>query len=176
MYGHWHHFRHPFMYRGPSRLLWFAIGAVTASWFIKRKDERRVWGHCRRPALGPNDLPQQSPDDQDPWKARATEFSRTINNLNPPDGPVTPPWDEKEFQQQREHFAKVSRQAGEAMSDLTESTLETVIAAAQAMRSKLSDNRKRREIEEEQHRRNPVVEQPQNSSDEPRDTPTSRLV
>ncbi|PPQ63329.1 hypothetical protein CVT24_006774 [Panaeolus cyanescens] len=166
------------MYRGPSRLLWFTIGAITASCYIKRKEERRhmLAGHCRRPPLGPNDLPQveSSTEDQDPWRARAAGFSRTINNLNADEVPATSPWDDKEFQQQKEHFVKVTRQAGEAMSDLTENTLEAVISAAQAMRLKLADSRKRRELEEELRRRQSIPQEPQDHiSDDSRKAPPS---
>ncbi|KAF9043183.1 hypothetical protein BJ165DRAFT_1595237 [Panaeolus papilionaceus] len=166
MYGH---FRPRFMYGGPRRIFWFAIGAVTASWYIQRKDERRVWEGCKRPALSPSDLPQSSQDGQTPWNSRTTEMTRMINKPSADSGPVTLPWDEKDFQQPKEHFTKVSRQAGEVVSELTENTLETVIAAAQAMREKLSDNRKR-EIGEGQPERNPT------SSSESRNPPASRLV
>lgn len=49
---HWH--------RGPSRFLWFFIGAGTATWWILHKGanahyQHGLFGHCRRPQLPPPD-------------------------------------------------------------------------------------------------------------------------
>ena len=50
--GHHNHFRHykgrMMYYRGPSRLLWFAVGAFAATWYHRAhvRGEFRGWGPC----------------------------------------------------------------------------------------------------------------------------------
>jgi hypothetical protein len=61
-----HGFHHYRRFRHPSRLLWFIIGGVAATWYIKRKekhsDEYR-FGCCRRPPIQAPQSTQQSNDD-----------------------------------------------------------------------------------------------------------------
>lgn len=61
MHGNPHFYRH--WHRGPSRLLWFIIGAGSATAFIAHKEahegeKSRYWGHCfRAPIQVPQSLP-----------------------------------------------------------------------------------------------------------------------
>jgi len=152
---------HPFHYhpafgmgfrRGPSRLVWFVIGAATSAWWIKRKDnDKRIFGHCMRPALPPpgspvvsapapnaaeamipgaGEQPQQSAamvrQWQWQWPQNASEVPQMVNNM-PPAGPAMYPptpgaWSQDapyKWDQEREHFAKLSKQAADTVSTLT---------------------------------------------------------
>lgn len=52
---HWYH-------RGPSRLLWFIIGAGTASWWIKSKDAHNFKvRHCSRHQIPPESYQAPAP-------------------------------------------------------------------------------------------------------------------
>ncbi|KAF8963417.1 hypothetical protein BDZ97DRAFT_1758673 [Flammula alnicola] len=139
--GRWH--------RGPSRLLWFIVGAATATWWIKRKDaDRRIFGHCKRPPIQASSGPAS--DHPGAFSGSRSPFSD---------------WEKRQdwqWEQEKEHLAKISRQATDAMADLTESTLESVLSTAEALKAKLAEHRAQREkqqklIEEqlEEQRRNP---------------------
>ncbi|CAA7267417.1 unnamed protein product [Cyclocybe aegerita] len=161
-----------FAVRGPSRLLWFVIGAMTATWWIKRKQcESRVFGHCLRPAIQPTDSKHR-----DGWTQNAVDVSRAINNIpiaptpmgdfngtgtGTPASAGTPQvswdrdharhswqWDQWQGQAEREQFSRMSRQAADAMVDLTETTLESVLTTAEALKAKLAEHRARREQEQ----------------------------
>ncbi|TFK32781.1 hypothetical protein BDQ12DRAFT_691974 [Crucibulum laeve] len=158
---------HPYHYRpmglwcrGPSRILWFAVGAGTAAWWIKHKDtERRPFGHCVRPLLQAPPPPSPPTPPSEDWTPR--EISKAINNLG---GKVE--WGRGEQQTSHtwedEQVAAFTRQAADTMTELTESTLDSVLSTAQALKAKLAEHRAQREKEQkllekqlEEQRRNP---------------------
>jgi len=49
---HWHH-------RGPSRFVWFMIGAFSATWFLKHKHQYHIRPRCSRPDLPADSYSQQ---------------------------------------------------------------------------------------------------------------------
>jgi len=81
-----------------------------------------------------------------------SEIPQAVNNIPAASSapyPPTPgawtqdaPW---KWDQEREHFAKISRQAADAMTDLTESTLEGVLTTAEALKVKLAEHKAQRE-------------------------------
>lgn len=115
---HWH--------RGPSRIVWFAIGALTAAWWIKRKDgDRYTFGHCRR--LPPQSYPQTDPATSQSttpvtytWPQTISDIPRAINSIPPADSsPASPEWGKRTewlSEQERVHLANISRQATDAVS------------------------------------------------------------
>jgi hypothetical protein len=147
--------------RGPSRILWFLIGAATTHWLIKRKDcDSRVFGHCRRlqyQTPPPNSsVPDGAPSNgaasvPNPWSVTARDIPRTINNIPPSH------WGSEQQQswyQEKEHLADITRKVTDAvwsclclylpkfpllmtfqMADLTEATLESVLSAAEALKA-----------------------------------------
>lgn len=123
--GRWH--------RGPSRIVWFLIGAGAATWWIRRKDgERRIFGHCRR--VSPLDV-NEAPQGPSPWQPQTiSDVPRAIANMPPSyeatpahqqQQPVSPgargmmgeDWDPRkmrhddQWEAEKEQLAKLSRQA-----------------------------------------------------------------
>ncbi|KAJ2925911.1 hypothetical protein H1R20_g11171, partial [Candolleomyces eurysporus] len=174
----------------PSRLLWFLIGAGSASWWMMCKDRdfsRRHWGHCRRvdypmpvdaehmnraPPRDPSNDTAAAPGGPGPydsgspqprrhpwqmkehWEWRWQQRNRQENNSN---GASQWPWDASD-----ERFDEMTKQAGEAMTELTEVTLDTVLTTAQALKVKLAEYRAEKERQQkdldakrEEARRNP---------------------
>ncbi|KAJ2915448.1 hypothetical protein MD484_g4941, partial [Candolleomyces efflorescens] len=146
----------------PSRLLWFLIGAGSASWWMISKDrdfDRRHWGHCRRvdyPAPrdpsnndtaapggpGPNNDSGSQQCRPHPWQTREHwewrwhQRNRQENN----NGASQWPWEASD-----ERFDEMTKQASEAMTELTEVTLDTVLTMAQALKVKLAEYRAEKE-------------------------------
>lgn len=153
---------HPHFYprysRGPSRLLWFFIGAGTAFWWLKHREANGHVPFCARHRLQPPTTDnQQNPG----WPQRMGDIPRAINNIPPVDATTEPSpqppsrgspaswkWDPD-----REHLEKISKQAVDAvgflrillhkatslfslqqMADLTESTLESVLSTAESLK------------------------------------------
>ncbi|KDR80503.1 hypothetical protein GALMADRAFT_240790 [Galerina marginata CBS 339.88] len=152
--GHWH--------RGPSRLLWFFFGGLAATWWIKHKDaDRRVFGHCMRPPV--QAPPTDSAAPPSPWPQNMSDIPRAINNIPPAhSSPVSAEWESRQWEQEKEHLANISRQATDAMADLTEATLETVLSTAESLKAKLAEHRAQREKQQkvidqrlEEERRSP---------------------
>lgn len=113
-----------FSYRRPSRILWFVIGAATASLLLKRTDSHsRTFGHCRRlqyqtptpnssvpdGALSDAQFASSAPNS---WSVTLLrDIPRTINNI--------PPWgseQQQSWQQEKEHLADISRKVADAVS------------------------------------------------------------
>ena len=113
-----------YRFRGPSRILWFVIGAATASLLLKRTDCRsRTFSHCRRlqhqTPLPNSSVPDSSLSDDAHFTSSAPnprsvtflrDLSRTINNI--------PPWSSEQqqsWQQEKEHLADISRKVADAV-------------------------------------------------------------
>ncbi|TFK26182.1 hypothetical protein FA15DRAFT_667680 [Coprinopsis marcescibilis] len=115
---------------GPSRLLWFAFGAGFATFWIKRKECSKSsdsWGHCRRPAL-PHPPFSGNPD--------AESYPDQQHQLHRPSIGPSPPawqWDEDKLTHQ--------------MTEITDATLDSVLAATQVLKQKLAEHRAERERE-----------------------------
>jgi len=122
-------FRH-YSHRGPSRILWFFIGAATANWLLKRTDsDSRTFGHCRRLQY------------QTPLPNSSVPGGALSNDPSVPDSCEQ----QQSWQQEKEHLADISRKVADAMTDLTEATLDSVLSAAEALKVKLTEHRANRE-------------------------------
>lgn len=112
-----------YRFRGPSRILWFVIGAATASLLLKRTESHsRTFGHCRR-LQHQTPLPNSSVPDgtlsdahfassaPNSWSVTfLRDIPRAINNI--------PPWgseQQKSWQQEKEHLADISRKVADAV-------------------------------------------------------------
>ncbi|KXN84263.1 hypothetical protein AN958_12836 [Leucoagaricus sp. SymC.cos] len=168
---------YPHCYRGPSRLLWFFIGAGAATWWHKHREMHNsswTWGHCRRAAIhnNPNNVPiatapvaegsaanqsANTPDSSFSFK----DIPKTINNI-PPAGWG---WGERKeterYQEEQDRLAELRRQTTEVMSDMTEATLESILSGAEALKAKLVATREQRKKQEEQLKRE-IEEQARN--------------
>lgn len=113
-----------YRFRGPSRILWFAIGAATASLLLKRTDSHsRTFGHCRRlqhqTPLPNSSVPDGTLSDDAHFASSAPnsksvtflrDIPRAINNI--------PPWGSEQQQswhQEKEHLADISRKVADAV-------------------------------------------------------------
>lgn len=154
MFRHWHAYRynhhwhwHPMHFRrGPSRLVWFFIGAGSATLLIKHKeaslhsDNKRYWGHCfRAPIQVPPSLPN----------------SPLQNNTDSSKYPHPQPWGlgDEQWEADKEKLIAIARQAQDAMADLSESTLDSIITSIEAIKAKLAENRAQREKQQENEQR-----------------------
>ncbi|XP_006461933.1 hypothetical protein AGABI2DRAFT_118783 [Agaricus bisporus var. bisporus H97] len=169
---HHHHWRHMGYSRGPSRFIWFAIGAGVATVWHKchkihaNSTSWSSWGHCHRAAIQqqyPSPLPLSNAStnpDGSPTSTQAQEPSfsfrdipRRINNL------PSAAWEwgqEKERgknQEEEDPLADLQRQATETMSDMSEAALETIVATAESLRAKLVENREQRRKQGEELKR-----------------------
>lgn len=96
-------------YRGPSRIVWFLIGAVTANWWLKRKDaDSRIFGHCMRLKYQ-TPPPTTTPSVPDSWSVTLRDIPKAINHI-PLGGEQQQSW-----QQEKEHLANISRKAADAV-------------------------------------------------------------
>jgi hypothetical protein len=107
-----------YRYRGPSRILWFLIGAATANYLLKRTDsDSRIFGHCRRlqyqtppPNSSVPDGAHFAPSAPNTWSVAVRDIPRAINNI--------PPWgseQQQSWQQEKEYLADISRKVADAV-------------------------------------------------------------
>lgn len=129
-------------YHAPRRLLWFIIGAGTATWWIKRKDcERTSFGPCRRLPPSSQGFPQDTPTPKaaPPYPYPAPAAHAPLDPAKPadPQAPVVPQqgaappagprmkfpppvWEREkredwEWEQEKENLAKMSNQAADVV-------------------------------------------------------------
>jgi hypothetical protein len=123
-----------YYHRAPSRLLWFIIGAGTATFWIKRKDcEGRSFGPCRRlppssqgfpnPSNSAPPYPYSAPAPSEPT-IPSDQAPVAPQQGAPPAGPRMrfPPhmweWEkeqDREWEQDKENFIKMSNQAADVV-------------------------------------------------------------
>ncbi|KAG6909033.1 hypothetical protein DXG01_002307 [Tephrocybe rancida] len=130
-------------HRGPSRILWFALGAITASVWAKHR-ERTEWNGyprlCARPPVPQPTLSTQA-EPTDPWSARGV--SRAVNGV--------PPAQISSDEQKR--LAEMSASAGDKLVELSEATLDTVLTTVEVLKAKLAEHRAERDKQQEEERR-----------------------
>jgi hypothetical protein len=107
-----------YTYRGPSRILWFFIGAATANWLLKRTDsDSRIFGHCRRlqyqtppPNSSVSDGAHFAPSAPNSWSVAVRDIPRAINNI-----PLWGSEQQQSWQQEKEYLADISRKVADAV-------------------------------------------------------------
>ncbi|KAF5355303.1 hypothetical protein D9758_005980 [Tetrapyrgos nigripes] len=198
-YGHHHSHRwayhHPYypyssFYRPflASRLLWFALGAASATLFIWHKEAHharnsRYWGNCFRApvqvpghigGLGGAALNEVLPSGMSPGASNVNKDAcstwarapKTANNEKPtatpnppPPLPAPVPWGFESFEQQRIQWEqdreRLIAKAQDAMTELSEATLDSIASTVESLKAKLAEHRAQREkqqrlIEEQQ--------------------------
>ncbi|KAL0951906.1 hypothetical protein HGRIS_008561 [Hohenbuehelia grisea] len=172
MYPHFHSWHHAARWhRGPSRLLWFGLGALSASMWVKHKQwhegqGKQCYEHClRAPVQAPPTTPQPSPYPGDGRPAADVMMMPTslktipesINRI-PPAQDMVPsvPWmlgyqhQDQRWEQEKEKMRDLGQQAGDMMTELSEATLDSVISTVEIFKAKLLENRARREEQQKQ--------------------------
>ncbi|KAF9453618.1 hypothetical protein P691DRAFT_719478 [Macrolepiota fuliginosa MF-IS2] len=151
---------YPYYWRGPSRIVWFLIGAGTATWWIKHRDVHHFsqWGHCRRLAIenataNANMSTTAQPANGSPESSFSfKDIPRTINNIPPAAASWNWGWGERKeaqkYQEEQDNLAELRRQATDAMTEMTEATLDSILAGAEALKVKLAESREQRKKQE----------------------------
>jgi len=134
-----------YRYRGPSRILWFLIGAATASWLLKPNSDSRIFGHCKR-------LQYQTP----PPNSSLPDGALSDGAHFTPSAPNSCE-QQQSWQHEKEHLANTTRKVTDILTDLTEATLESVVCAAGALIGKLKEHRANREQQQS------IIEETRNS-------------
>ncbi|KAN0088484.1 hypothetical protein V8E55_005541 [Tylopilus felleus] len=131
------HPHHIFLHRGPSRIFWFFIGAGVATWWHHSsimRDHRAQYYPCvmrRRVQDAPSDTPSQD--------------AAQPNSSWGPDRTPTGWYQQRDWEQDRERLKQLQKRAGETVVDLSESTLDSIVAGAETLKAKLAELRAERE-------------------------------
>ncbi|KAF7309699.1 hypothetical protein MIND_00341600 [Mycena indigotica] len=132
---------HPRFHTGPSRLLWFVIGAASATWWIHRKEHanpsnQHHFGRCIRPPVPPLAVePQPNRDTLPPMQNPANR---------------SPPWGypeahrARQFDEEKAKLQAIGRQAEDVMTKLSEDALDSVMTTMEALKRKLAEHREER--------------------------------
>lgn len=54
-------------------------------------------------------------------------------------------WNQQEWEENKERLRNIQKRVSEAMVDMSESTLESIVSTAEALKARLAENRARRE-------------------------------
>jgi hypothetical protein len=112
-----HGWHYPYYRRGPSRIIWFILGGVAASWWMIRKEAHAAYGHigyCVRkpiqasPSDQPQELPASLPDERTPMSIPQTpngKYAAWGFGQTPPFG-----WEEE-----KDRMLALGRQAGDTV-------------------------------------------------------------
>jgi len=159
----YHHFR-----RGPRRLIWFILGGVAATWWMKHKEMRshERYMDCvrRQPVLSasPPEMngdtfqqtqnqsqntpppPPSPPASRTQWGGNAeAQYQAPTANPMPPAMPFG--WSNQQWEEEKEKMWAMGRQAGDTASELSEATLEHVLSTVETLKAKLAEHRAERE-------------------------------
>ena len=154
---------HPYYYhfhRGPSRILWFILGGVTAAWWMKRKEMNghhpRYLGGCVRHPVQPAAINGSEYTSQ-PNHHQSQTPPRTQWPVNP-DPPASEPirmpfgWSEQQWEEEKERMWAMGQQAGATVrfmpsrpsiflltfsqaSELSEATLDQVLSTVESLKA-----------------------------------------
>ncbi|KAG8718997.1 hypothetical protein FRC09_011764 [Ceratobasidium sp. 395] len=118
---------HGFMRRGPSRLVWFGLGGLATYWFIQSKERRRETAYQ-------NDDGQRAKSCM--WGAGWGggwggwgNHQREMKEI------------QYKMEEEQRRMKNFGTSASEAIVDLAESSLDSVMASVIALKSKLAEQR-----------------------------------
>ncbi|KAH8832615.1 hypothetical protein DL96DRAFT_1551756 [Flagelloscypha sp. PMI_526] len=188
--SHTHTWANHYWHRPPSRIFWFLIGAVSAGCFIKAQREGPASlchrpGYPALPNTSQDQFQQQAPQQHTPpqqpyrqWQFKRWDFppppaptppavpptSPSQTTPNPWDRPwgwgLTPQQQEKLWKEEMERVQTMTKQASEAMTELSEQTLDSVMKAVETLTVRLAAHQREKEnqtkkLEEELKNRPP---------------------
>jgi len=131
-------------YRGPSRLIWFFVGAATATWWIKHKEGWHGGSrHCIRAPIQPPVLSSSS--NPDSWSTSGV--AKAINGIPPAE------LSNNDWNEEKQRVAELSQSAGDKLAELSEATLDTVLTTVEVLKAKLAEHRAERDKQLEEERR-----------------------
>ncbi|KAF9221326.1 hypothetical protein BS17DRAFT_819569 [Gyrodon lividus] len=146
-----HPFHHVYHYSRPSRIFWFILGAGVATWWhhsTAMREHRAQYFPCvmqQRRVEGQNGersgISARPSDVTEPQEGGRWVWKSTWG----PDRDRTVGWNQREWEDDKERLKHVQKRAGEAVVDLSESTLDSIVSAAESLKSKLAEHRAQRE-------------------------------
>ncbi|ESK83494.1 hypothetical protein Moror_4879 [Moniliophthora roreri MCA 2997] len=116
------------------RLLWFFIGAGAATWWHHHHHQNSTFSGCHR---------------------RGIDYgvgARTHNDTQGSAGDAQT-HQQQEWAEERARIREVSRQVGDTVTEISEATLDTLLASVQVMKDRLAQRRLERERFEAEQRR-----------------------
>ncbi|KAG2113102.1 uncharacterized protein F5147DRAFT_62170 [Suillus discolor] len=153
-------YHHRYYFRGPSRIVWFILGAGTATfWNCSRhmREHRAQYFPCVMQAPRVEGSGEQStppvyskPDAPGPvpQEHRWNFIYRSQPNRNV-DG--TAGWNQREWEEDKERLKEIQKRAEDAMLDMSESTLESIVSTVEALKTKLAQHKTQREQEQKNY-------------------------
>ncbi|THU88678.1 hypothetical protein K435DRAFT_781950 [Dendrothele bispora CBS 962.96] len=150
-----------------SRILWFLLGASSATVFIWHKEARharnsRYWNQCVRPPIQVSNHPPRSKPESDEVLVTTEMWPKRHVNSSPP-VPAPVPWGLESFEQQKVQWEQDKERLLAKMTDLSEATLESISNMVDALKAKLAEYRAQREEQQK------VIEQQEAKLDHKRD-------
>ncbi|KAH7917608.1 hypothetical protein BV22DRAFT_1200257 [Leucogyrophana mollusca] len=157
-----HPFHHMYYGRachGPSRIFWFIVGAGAATfWHCSRemRDRRGQYFSCvmqqRRidaqaaaanAALMPPTIPTPPDYTQKPYEDNAPRPDKWgwRASWGAREGDGTVGWNQQEWEENKERMKNLQKRAEDAMVDMSESTLESIVSTAESLKAKLAEHR-----------------------------------
>ena len=160
-HSYWHHTHRRCR---PSRLLWFALGGIAATFYwkaddcVQAKESSRAakfyYGHCYRPSLA------GIPENRD-------TFLHKVNSIPAPEAEIlaevpvpaptgvqSPPirerWgakSQREWDEDKARFTAMTQQATDAMTEISEATLDNILSTVEHLKAKLAQQRAIRELQ-----------------------------
>ncbi|KAG1760135.1 hypothetical protein EDD22DRAFT_955235 [Suillus occidentalis] len=147
---------HPYYhFRGPSRIVWFILGAGAATFWHcshQMREHRAQYFPCVMQARhiegsgehpGPTS-PIYKPDAPAPQEHRWNSIHRAQPDRN---GDGTAGWNQREWEEDKERLKEIQKRAEDAMLDMSESTLGSIVSTVEALKTKLAQHKTQREQE-----------------------------
>lgn len=148
---------------GPSRVVWFVLGAVSAAWWMKRSEMHRAIAYENGEGEGKRYRWCSSTKYEHhhhPRQAEAAPPAEHASSPSPPSQtpaqsqqPQQPPpaqwgpwqsqsaaqmpfgWTDAQWEQEKERMWALGQHAGDRMSDLSEATLDNVLSTVEALKA-----------------------------------------
>jgi len=133
-----HPFHHAYHFHRPSRVFWFILGAGVATWWHHSSAMRE-----HRAQYFPCLMQQRRVEGQN--GERSGNTSRPSNSSWGPTHDGTVGWNQREWETDKERLRDLQKRAGEAAVDLSDSTLDSIVSAAESLKAKLAAHRAQRE-------------------------------
>ncbi|KAI6023587.1 hypothetical protein BKA83DRAFT_4261594 [Pisolithus microcarpus] len=139
-------------HRPASRILWFLIGAGAATWWHHSRamrDHHSPYWPClmqqqRRAALQDQPPITSTGSEPGPYQERDARWGWRPHGP-PPSGAVMAGWNHQEWEENKERLRNMQKRVGEAMVDMSESTLDSIVSTAETLKARLAEHRARRE-------------------------------
>ncbi|KAG2145115.1 hypothetical protein DEU56DRAFT_788845 [Suillus clintonianus] len=146
-------------FRGPSRILWFMLGAGAATFWNCGRQMRENRAHyfpCvmqARRVEGSGEQPNTPPVSSKSDAPASQEHRWNFIYRNQPDrnGDGTAGWNQREWEEDKERLKEIQKRTEDAMLDMSESTLESIISTVESLKNKLAQHKIQREQQQKKY-------------------------